>query len=81
MAVSCALIAGTIGTHRLCSVKRPEVNGQALVNGVAFIPYLMPSIAVGAALFIMFSNEAFNLFITYALLIIAGTIKYIPFTS
>lgn len=51
------------------------------VNGVAFLPYLMPSIAVGAALFILFSNEKINLFNTYTLLIIAGTIKYIPFAS
>ena len=51
------------------------------VNGVAFLPYLMPSIAVGAAFFILFSNEKINLFNTYTLLIIAGTIKYIPFAS
>ena len=41
----------------------------------------MPSIAVGAAFFILFSNEKINLFNTYTLLIIAGTIKYIPFAS
>ena len=48
---------------------------------MAFLPYLMPSIAVGAALFVLFSNEKINLFNTYTLLIIAGTIKYIPFAS
>ena len=41
----------------------------------------MPSLAVGAAFFILFSNEKINLFNTYALLIIAGTVKYIPFAS
>lgn len=82
VAVSCALIAGTIGTLIGYAVSKDRRSKWAnYVNGVAFIPYLMPSIAVGAAFFIMFSNEAFNLFNTYALLIIAGTIKYIPFAS
>ena len=51
------------------------------VNSVAFLPYLMPSIAVGAAFFVLFSNQYINLFNTYTLLIIVGTIKYIPFAS
>ena len=50
------------------------------MNGVAFLPYLMPSLAVGAAFFILFSNDKINLFNTYTLLIIAGVIKYIPFS-
>ena len=48
---------------------------------MAFLPYLMPSIAVGVAFFILFSNQYINLFNTYTLLIIVGTIKYIPFAS
>ena len=48
---------------------------------MAFLPYLMPSIAVGAAFFVLFSNEHLNLFNTYTLLIIVGTIKYIPFAQ
>ena len=48
---------------------------------MAFLPYLMPSLAVGAAFFILFSNEHINLFNTYTLLIIAGVVKYIPFAS
>ncbi|MBR1781870.1 MAG: glycogen/starch synthase, partial [Oscillospiraceae bacterium] len=43
--------------------------------------YLMPSIAVGVAYFILFSNKYINLFNTYWLLIIVGTVKYIPFAS
>ena len=38
-------------------------------------------VAVGAAFFILFSNERINLFNTYTLLIIAGVVKYIPFAS
>ena len=82
VSVSCALIAGTIGTLIGYAVSKNRRSRWAnYVNSVAFLPYLMPSIAVGVAFFILFSNQYFNLFNTYALLIIAGTIKYIPFAS
>lgn len=82
VAVSCALIAGTIGTLIGYAVSKNRRSKWAnYVNSVAFLPYLMPSLAVGAAFFILFSNEKINLFNTYALLIIAGVIKYIPFAS
>ena len=41
----------------------------------------MPSVAVGVAFFVLFSNEYFNLYNTYLLIIIVGTVKYIPFAS
>ena len=82
VSVSCALIAGTIGTLIGYAVSKSRRSRWAnYVNSVAFLPYLMPSIAVGVAFFILFSNKHFNLFNTYTLLIIAGTIKYIPFAS
>lgn len=82
VAISCALIAGTIGTLIGYAVaKNRRSRWASYVNGMAFLPYLMPSIAVGAAFFILFSNERINLFNTYTLLIITGTIKYIPFAS
>lgn len=82
VSVSCALIAGTIGTLIGYAVSKNRRSRWAnYVNSVAFLPYLMPSIAVGVAFFILFSNQYFNLFNTYALLIIVGTIKYIPFAS
>ncbi|MBR4831712.1 MAG: iron ABC transporter permease, partial [Butyrivibrio sp.] len=82
LAVVCALIAGTIGTLIGYAVAKKRRNKWAnYVNNVAFLPYLMPSIAVGAAFFILFSNEHINLFNTYTLLIIAGVVKYIPFAS
>ena len=82
VSVSCALIAGTIGTLIGYAVSKNRRSRWAnYVNSVAFLPYLMPSIAVGVAFFILFSNQYFNLFNTYALLIIAGTIKDIPFAS
>ena len=82
VSVSCALLAGTIGTLIGYAVAKNRRSKWAnYVNSVAFLPYLMPSIAVGVAFFILFSNEHVNLFNTYTLLIIVGTIKYIPFAS
>lgn len=82
VAVCCALVAGTIGTLIGYAVSKNRRSKWAnYVNDMAFLPYLMPSLAVGAAFFILFSNEKINLFNTYALLIIAGTVKYIPFAS
>ncbi len=82
VSLCCALIAGTIGTLIGYAVSKNRRSRWAnYVNSMAFLPYLMPSIAVGAAFFILFSNEKINLFNTYALLIIVGTVKYIPFAS
>ena len=80
--VACALLAGTIGTLIGYAVARQRTSKWAnYVNSVAFLPYLMPSIAVGVAFFILFSNQWLNLYNSYSLLIIAGTVKYIPFAS
>ncbi len=82
VSVLCALIAGTIGTLIGYAVsKNRRAKLSTYVNSVAFLPYLMPSIAVGIAFFILFSNERVNLFNTYTLLVIVGTVKYIPFAS
>ena len=82
VSVACALIAGTIGTLIGYSVSKNRYSKWAnYVNNMAFLPYLMPSIAVGVAFFILFSNKYINLFNTYWLLIIVGTVKYIPFAS
>ncbi|MBQ7058095.1 MAG: iron ABC transporter permease [Firmicutes bacterium] len=82
VSIVCSLVAGTIGTLVGYSVAKQRRSKWAnYVNSVAFLPYLMPSIAVGAALFVLLSSEKINLFNTYWILIIAGTIKYIPFAS
>lgn len=82
VSVCCALVAGTIGTLVGYAVAKQRRSKWAnYVNSVAFLPYLMPSIAVGAALFVLFSSETIKLYNTYTGLIVAGTIKYIPFAS
>lgn len=80
VSVCCALLAGTIGLLvGYCVSKNRRSKWGAYVNNIAFLPYLMPSLAVGVAFFIFGSSA--GLFNTYFLLILAGTIKYIPFAS
>lgn len=82
VAVVCCLTAGTIGTLIGYAVSKNRHGKLAsYVNSMAFLPYLMPSVAVGAAYFILFSSGKINLFNTYLALIIVGTVKYIPFAS
>lgn len=82
VSVACSLLAGTIGTLIGYAVSRHRRSRWAsYVNSIAFLPYLMPSIAVSAAFFVLFSTQRVNLFNTYTLLILAGTVKYIPFAS
>ena len=82
VAVICCLTAGTIGTLIGYAVSKNRRGKLAsYVNSMAFLPYLMPSVAVGAAYFILFSSGKINLFNTYLALVIVGTVKYIPFAS
>ncbi|MEA5117048.1 MAG: ABC transporter permease subunit, partial [Propionicimonas sp.] len=80
VAVFTALCAGTIGLLVGYSVAKNRRSRWAnWVNNMAFLPYLMPSLAVGVAFFIFGSN--LGIFNTLLLLVIAGTVKYIPFAS
>ena len=80
VAVCCALLAGTIGTLiGYCVSKNRRSRWAAYVNNMAFLPYLMPSLAVGVAFFIFGSGV--GIYNTFLLLILAGTVKYIPFAS
>ena len=82
VSVACALAAGILGTLIGYAVSKNRRSKLAsYVNSVAFLPYLMPSVAVGIAFFVLFSNEYINLYNTYWILIIVGTVKYIPFAS
>ncbi len=80
VAVLCALCAGTIGTLiGYCVSKNRRSKWASYVNNMAFLPYLMPSLAVGVAFFIFGSN--LGIYNTFLLLVLAGTVKYIPFAS
>ncbi len=81
VSLACAVCAGVLGTligYAVSKKRRSKLAGY--VNSVAFLPYLMPSIAVSIAFFKLFSG-GLNLYNTYWLLIIVGTVKYIPFAS
>ncbi len=80
VSVCCALLAGTIGLLvGYCVSKNRHSKWAAYVNNMAFLPYLMPSLAVGVAFFIFGSSA--GIFNSFLLLILAGTVKYIPFAS
>ena len=80
VAVCCALLAGTIGLLvGYCVSKNRRSRWAAYVNNMAFLPYLMPSLAVGVAFFVF--GSSMGIFNTYLLLVLAGTVKYIPFAS
>lgn len=80
-----ALIAGTVGGLAGYAIVKGRGTWLAsFVNNLAFFPYLMPSMAFGAIYLSMFAKP--NLFIpslygTFALLVLVGTVKYLPFAS
>lgn len=80
VSISCALLAGTIGTLVGYGVSKNRKSKFAnYVNGIAFLPYLLPSLSFGVAYFVFGTNM--GIYNTYWLIIMVGTIKYIPFAS
>lgn len=80
VAVLCAFCAGIIGTLiGYCVSKNRRSKWASYVNNMAFLPYLMPALAVAAAFF-TFGTDL-GIYNTILLLVIAGTVKYIPFAS
>lgn len=75
-----SIIAGTLGLLVGYAVSKQRKTKLAkVVNNIAFLPYLLPSLAIGAAYFVF--SKQIGLWGTYLILIIVGTIKYIPFAS
>lgn len=85
LSVIVALVAGTAGALTgYAVVKARGTRLASLVNNLAFFPYLMPSMAFGAIYLSMFAKR--NLFIpslygSFALLVLVGAVKYLPFAS
>jgi iron(III) transport system permease protein len=76
----CAILAGSIGFLIGYAVSKQRKNKFAnYVNNISFLPYLVPSLALGASYFVLGSQ--LGIYKTYLLFIIVGTIKYIPFAS
>jgi iron(III) transport system permease protein len=82
LSILCALIAGTIGLliGYAVSKKRKSKIAQ-FVNGLAFLPYLLPSISISAVFLTLSYNIKFLYALPFLLCVIVGVFKYIPFAS
>ena len=80
LSLSCAFIAGTLGILIGYSVaKRRGTFLSKAVDNLAFLPYLMPSMALGVAFLAIGSSWGIQK--SFFLLILVGSIKYLPFAS
>ena len=85
LAVLCSVGAGTVGCLAgYAIVRRWGAKLSTFVNNLTFIPYLIPSMAFSAIYLSMFAKSHGPipaLYGTFALLIIIGTVKYLPMAS
>jgi iron(III) transport system permease protein len=83
VALVCSLAAGTLGFLVGYAVsKQRHSKLAAYVNGISFLPYLLPSVAVGVAFFIFGTKIGWTTVpLCFLLLCLAGIMKYIPFAS
>ena len=85
LSILVALIAGTVGI--LVGYSVVKTRGKPLSNlldRLAFFPYLIPSMAFGAIYLSMFAvnrGPIPALYGTFAILVIAGAVKYLPFAT
>lgn len=80
-----SLIAGSIGIlSGYATAKAKGTKMATLLSNLAFFPYLMPALAFGAIYLSMFSKQYGpfpSLYGTVWILILAGSVKYLPFAS
>ncbi|PKL09743.1 MAG: iron ABC transporter permease [Spirochaetae bacterium HGW-Spirochaetae-7] len=85
LSVVVALVAGTVGSLAgYAVVKARGTRLATLVNNLAFFPYLMPSMAFAAIYLSMFAKPTLfipSLYGSFALLVLVGAVKYLPFAS
>ena len=82
LSLVCSLFAGTFGLliGYAVSKKRKSKLAQG-VNGLAFLPYLLPSISLSAIFFMVSLNINWLYATPFLLCAIVGIVKYIPFAS
>ncbi len=82
LSIVCSLLAGTIGLliGYAVSKKRKSKMAQA-VNGLAFLPYLLPSISISAVFLTVSYEVKFLATLPFITCVIVGVFKYIPFAS
>lgn len=80
-----SVIAGSVGILVGYAIVRARgTRLSAAVNNLAFFPYLMPSMAFGAIYLSMFAKKGLfipSLYGTFTLLVLVGSVKYLPFAS
>ena len=85
LSLLCALTAGTIGfLAGYAIVRRWGSTFSSIVNNLTFFPYLMPAMAFSAIYLSLFAEQRGPipaLYGTFTLLVVVGTIKYLPFAS
>lgn len=86
LSIFCALGAGIAGFLIGYAVsKKRKSKGAKFVNGIAFFPYLMPSIALSQCFFLLGTNMKLSVSTTTAAAVfvasLVGIIKYIPMAS
>lgn len=85
LSVICSLTAGTLGFLAGYGIVRARGTKLAtIVDNLAFFPYLMPAMAFSAIYLSMFSVRHGiipSLYGTFFLLVLIGTVKYMPFAS
>ena len=85
LSVICACTAGSIGFLAGYAIVRGRGTKLAtIVDNLTFFPYLMPSMAFSAIYLSMFSVRHGimpSLYGSFALLVLIGTVKYLPFAS
>lgn len=85
LSVIVSLFAGTVGGLAGYAIVRGRGTKLAsFVNNLAFFPYLLPSMAFGAIYLSMFAKPTLiipSLYGSFALLVLVGTVKYLPFAS
>ncbi len=85
LSLICAVSAGTLGFLAGYGIVRGRGTKLAkVVDNLAFFPYLMPSMAFSVIYLSMFSTRRGfipALYGTFFLLVLIGTVKYMPFAS
>ena len=85
LSIVCALTAGTLGFLARYGIVRGRGTKLAkIVDNLAFFPYLMPSMAFSVIYLSMFSTRRGPipaLYGSFFLLVLIGTVKYMPFAS
>ena len=85
LSVVVAFLSGSIGALAgYAIVRKRGTKLSSFVNNLAFFPYLMPAMAFSVVYLSMFAKPVLfipSLYGSFTLLVLVGTVKYLPFAS